>query len=93
VGAGLGLDVGQVRLPAVGFVAAVVHRGATGQGHRSGPQRVVGCRHQDLVARLHRHHDQFADAVAENDVIDLDVGDALQLTPLHDRLASGEDAL
>ena len=38
----LGLDVGEVGVPAVLLVAAVVHRDAAGERHRTGPQRVVG---------------------------------------------------
>jgi hypothetical protein len=49
-------------------------RRAAGEAHRRRPQRVVGRRHQHLVAvveqRLHGHHDQLGDAVADVDVVD-----------------------
>jgi hypothetical protein len=72
-------------------------RRAAGEAHRRRPQRVVGRRHQHLVAvveqRLHGHHDQLGDAVADVDVVDADAGDPLLLAVVHDRLARGEQAL
>jgi hypothetical protein len=82
--------------PVGAFVAQVVYRAATGQGHRGGPQRVVRRRHQHFVAiveqGLHRHHDQFGHAVAQVDVLDADTFDLLLLVILHHRLARTEQA-
>ena len=93
----LRLEVGQVGVPAVALVAPVVHRGAAGQRDRAGPQRVVGRRHQDLVAvvheRLEHHRDQLGDAVADEDVVDGDVAQAALLVVVRDRRPGGVDAL
>ncbi len=74
-----------------------MHRRAARQADRGGPQRVVGRRHQHLVAgveqRVHAHDDQFRGAVAEVDVVDGDAGDVLLLGVMHDRLARREQAL
>ncbi|MNJ23643.1 hypothetical protein D3C77_180310 [compost metagenome] len=96
VGSDLGLDVVKVREPVGLFIAQVVHRVAAGQAYRGGPQRIVRCRDQDFIAvveqGLHRHHDQFGDAVAQVDVFDTDTFDLLLLVILHDRLARAEQA-
>ena len=42
---------------------------------------------------VHGHHDEFADAVADEDVVQLHPGDLLDLGVVHDRLARGEQAL
>ena len=93
----LGLDVFQVREPVGLFVAQVVHRPAAGQADCGGPQRVVWCRDQHFVTVveqcLHRHHDQFGDAVAEVDILDADTVDLLLLAVLHDCLARAEQSL
>jgi hypothetical protein len=82
----LGLDVGQVRVPAVVLVAEIVHRGAAGQGHGAGPQRIVRGRDQDLVAvvdeGLEHHGDQLRDPVADEDVADPGLGQAARLVVL-----------
>ena len=95
-GRDLGFQVLEVRLPAGLLVAEVVHGTAAGQGHRGGPQRVVRGGDQDLVAlfeqRHERHGDEFADAVAEVDVVHVDVLDAAGLVVLRDGRAGGEDA-
>ncbi len=85
----LGLDVRDVGVPAVGLVAQVVDgRAAAERRHRS-PQRVVRCRDEHFVAvveqRLHRHGDEFGDAVAEVDVVDVELGEA------RDQLVAGDD--
>ena len=88
-----GLDVGQVGVPAVGLVGQVVHRGASGQADRRGPQRVVGRRHQHLVAvveqRLHRHDDQLGHPVAQVDVVDVKGGEARHVLVAGDDRAAG----
>ena len=87
----------QVRLPVVGFIAAVVHRPAAAEGDRCSPQRVVRSRYQHFIAAveqgLHGHHDQFAGAVAKDDVFHIHIHDALDLVALHDRLARGKQPL
>ena len=92
----LRFEVLEVRLPARVLVAEVVHGPAAGQGHGGGPQRVVGGGDQDLVAvvqqRHQGHRDELADAVAQVDVIDVDVLDAAGLVVLRDGGAGGEDA-
>ena len=93
----LGLDVGQVGVPVVVLVAAVVDRGAAGEGDRAGPQRVVRRRHEDLVAvvdeGLEHHRDQLGDAVADVDVLDADLAQPVRLVVVHDRGARRPDAL
>ena len=93
----LGLDVGEVGVPAVLLVAAVVHRLAAGERDRAGPQRVVRGRHQDLVAvveeGLEDHRDELGDAVADEDVLDADVAQPARLVVVHHRGAGGVDAL
>ena len=73
-----------------------MHRVTAGKGYGSGPQRVVGCRHQNFVAvveqRLQRHHDQLGHAVAQVDVFNADTLYLLLLVVLHHRLARAEQA-
>ena len=92
-----GPDIVEVGHPAVGLVAAVVHRRAARQTGRSCPQRVVGRRQEQLVAvvqqRIGCHHDQFAGAVAQVDVIERNPFDTLLLGVMHHGLARGEDTL
>ncbi len=92
----LRLDVGQVGVPPVALVAPVVHRSAAGQRHGARPQRVVGRGHEDLVAvvdeGLEHHRDQLGDAVADEDVVDVDVAQAALLVVLRDGGARGVDA-
>ena len=86
----------QVGLPAGFLVAEVVHGLAAGQGHRGCPQRVVGSGDEDLVAGIQQRHeghrDEFADAVAQVDVIDVDILDPARLVVLRDGGAGGENA-
>ncbi len=93
----LGPQVLQVRFPVLRLVAEVVHRTPPGQAHGRRPQRVVRRRDEHLVAvveqGLHRHDDEFADAVAHVDVADADVADALELAGLHDGPPRRRDAL
>ena len=92
----LGLDVGEVRVPAVGLVAAVVDRRPPGQGHGPGPQRVVRRRDEDLVAVVdeggEHHRDQLGDTVADVDVVDVRVGQPARLVVVRDGGAGGVDA-
>ena len=93
----LATQVGQVGQPVGLLVAQVVHRRAARQRHRRRPQRVVGRRHQDLVAgieqRVEAEGDQLGRAVAEVDVVDADAGNVLFLRVVHHRLARREQAL
>jgi hypothetical protein len=88
------LDVGE---PATLLVAEVVHRTATCQRRRRGPERVVRGRHQHLVTvvehGLQRQGDQLADPVAEPDVVDVHDVDAPLLVVLHDCSSGREQAL
>ena len=94
---GLGADVVEVRLPVGAFVAAVVDGDAARQPHRGRPKGIVGCGNEHFVAVvqqcLHAHADEFADAVADDDVVDVHAGDAEPLALLHHRLARRKDAL
>ena len=60
------------------------------------PQRVIGAGNQDLVAVIeqcvHRKLNELGHAVARVDVLHLNIGQALDLRVLHDRLARGEQA-
>ncbi len=89
-------DILDVRLPFVGFVAEIVNRLAPGQIDGSCPQGVIRHRHQNFVTvveqRLHGHDNQLADAVAQEDIVDVDIRDANQLATLHDGLAGTVDA-
>ncbi len=62
-GGDLACDVVEVGHPVGGLVAHVVDGPAAAQTDDRGPQRVVRCRQQHLVAvveqRLQGHHDQF----------------------------------
>jgi hypothetical protein len=93
----LGADVVEVGQPAVLPRRTGSARRAAGQADRGGPQRIVRRRHQHFVAgieqRVHGHHDQFGDAVADVDVLQRDALDVLLLGVMHDRLARGEDPL
>ncbi len=86
----------QVGVPVGRLVAEVVHGLAAREGGGGGPEREVGGGDQDLVAvlqeGLHGHGDQFGDAVAEEDVVHVDLGEAHLLVALGHRAAGGEDA-
>jgi hypothetical protein len=73
-----------------------VDRGAAGQRHRGGPQRVVGAGHEDLVLGiaqgLQAQRDELADAVAEEYLIGAEIADAPSLVVLNDGATSGEDS-
>ena len=76
-----GLDVGDIWLPALGFVAQVVHRGAARQRRRRRPQRVVGRGNQNLIAvvqqGLQGQRDQFRDTISEIHVVDVETWEAV----------------
>ena len=67
-----------------------------GKGCARRPQRIVGAGDQDLVAvveqRVHRKLDELGHAVARVDMLHLNVGQALDLRVLHNRLARREQA-
>ena len=58
------------------------------------PEWVVRCWNQNLVTiieqTLHAHDDQFADAIADDDVFEADVRDLLLLGVLHDGFSCRE---
>ena len=70
-------DVRRIRVPAVRLVRQVVHRPAPAQGHLGGPQRVVGGGDEHLVIDVQQglqdDRDELAHAVAEHDLVDVDV--------------------
>ncbi|MBG9885568.1 hypothetical protein ABE10_02985, partial [Bacillus toyonensis] len=74
----LGPDVLEVRVPPVLLVAEVVHRGPPGEARHRGPERIVRCRDQHLVALveecLHGHGDELGHTVAEEDVVRIECG-------------------
>ena len=90
-----GFEVVEVRLPGVLFRAAVVDRGAAGQRHRGGPQRIVRAGHEDFVVRvaqgLQAQGDEFADSVAEVDLVGAEIVDAAGLVVLDDGTAGRQD--
>ena len=87
-------DIVDIREPVLLLVASVVNRLATGQGHGGRPERVVRGRDQHLVAGiehgLHGHHNHFADAIAQVDIVDIHLVDAPLLAIVHHRLTGGE---
>ena len=87
------LDLLGVGLPVVLLVAAVEHRGGLCQVGGVGPQGVAGGRDQNLVAGVEQggqaHGSQFADAVADVDIIRSEAGDALALFISPDGLTGG----
>ena len=79
------------------LVAAVVDGRAARERDGAGPQGVVGRGHEDLVAvvdeRLEHHPDELGHTVADVDVVDAGVGEAVGLVVLRDRGPGGVDAL
>ena len=69
---------------------------STGKGCARRPQRIIGAGNQNLVTvieqRVHRKLDELGHAVARVDVLHLNIGQALDLRVLHDRLTRGEQA-
>ena len=67
-----------------------------GKGCARRPERIVRAGDQNLVAiveqRVHRKLNELGHAVARVDMLHLNVGQALDLRILHDRLARGEQA-
>ena len=90
-------DVVEVGLPAVVGVAAVVHRRSAGEARHRRPQGIVGRGDEHLVAlveqSLHRHRDEFGHAVAEVDVVGVELREARHLLVARDDGAPrGHDA-
>ena len=92
----LGLHVLQVGIPIRLLIAQIMHGMTAGKGCARRPQRIVGAGDQDLVAvveqRVHRKLNEFGHAIARIDMLHLNIGQALDLRILHDRLACGEQA-
>ena len=90
----LGLHILQVGIPIRLLIAQIVHGMTTGKGCARRPERIVGAGDQNLVAvveqRVHRKLNEFGHAVARVDVLHLNIGQALDLRVLHDRLARRE---
>jgi hypothetical protein len=70
---------------------------AAGEAHRRRPQGIIGRGQQHFVAAveecLHRHDDEFGDAIADVDVVYAHTRDVFLLRVVHDRLARGEKSL
>ena len=92
----LGLHIFQVGIPIGLLVAQIVHGMTAGKGCARRPERIVGAGNQNLVAiveqRVHRKLNEFGHAVARVDVLHLNIGQALDLRVLHNRLACREQA-
>ena len=92
----LGLHILQVGIPIRLLIAQIVHGMTTGKGCARRPERIVGAGDQNLVAvveqRVHRKLNEFGHAVARVDVLHLNIGQALDLRVLHNRLARREQA-
>ena len=92
----LGLHILQVGIPIRLLIAQIVHGMTAGKGCARRPERIVGAGDQNLVAiveqRVHRKLNELGHAVARVDMLHLNVGQALDLRILHDRLARGEQA-
>ena len=92
----LGLHILQVGIPIRLLVAQIVHGMAAGKGCARRPERIVGAGDQNLIAvveqRVHRKLNELGHAVARVDVLHLNVGQALDLRVLHNRLACREQA-
>jgi len=77
----LRFDVGDIRLPVLGFVAQVVHRSAAGQRRRCRPEWVVGSRNQHLIAvvqqGLQGQRDELRNPVAQIYVVDVETWEAV----------------
>ena len=91
------LDFFRVRHEAALGSARIVDGPPAVQVHRRGPERVVGARDQHFLVRREqcpqREVDQFAHAVADEDVVGRDAADAPLLLLHHHGLACREDAL
>ena len=74
-----------------------MHRLALVQGHTRGPERIVGTRHQDFVARIEqgsqRKIDKFANSIADEHVLGSDAADAAELLLHHHGFPGRKDAL
>ena len=86
-----GANVVQIGRPSFVFIAHIMHRRSARQTGRRCPQRIVGCWQQKFVSVVKQgvggHHDQFACAIAQIDVIKRHALDALLLGLVHDSLA------
>ena len=92
----LGLHILQVGIPIRLFIAQIMYGMTASKGCARRPERIVGAGDQNLVAiveqRVHRKLNELGHAVARVDMLHLNIGQALDLRILHDRLARGEQA-
>lgn len=90
-------DLNRIRQALALRRAGVMHRLTVIQDDRRGPQRIVRRRDQHLVTRIQqatqRKVDQFADAIADEHVVDVHAFDAARLHDLNDGLARLGQAL
>jgi hypothetical protein len=95
IGRDLPFQILQIRQPSFFLHTQIVDGMAAGQAHGGGPERIVRRRDQDFVAvveqRLQAHGDQFADPVAQVDIVNADVLDAAGLVILRHRGPGRED--
>jgi len=97
MGVDLAADIVEIWQPALGLIAQVVLGRPAREADRRGPQGIIRRRDQHLVTgieqRVHRHDDQFRNAIADVNVVQRHTLDTLLLGVMHDRLARREDAL
>ena len=90
----LGLHILQIGIPIGLLITQIVHGMSTGKSCARRPQRIIGAGNQNLVAiveqRVHRKLNELGHAVARVDMFHLNIGQALDLRILHDRLARRE---
>ena len=90
----LGLHILQIGIPIGLLITQIVHGMSTGKSCARRPQRIIGAGNQNLVAiveqRVHRKLNELGHAVARVDMLHLNIGQALDLRILHDRLARRE---
>ena len=93
----LGLDVLDGWIPIIVLITQVVHWGATCQGRSCGPQWIIRCRDENLIAvieqRLGGHADELGDAIAQEDIVDIEGREVLQLVAGNDGSAGRNDSL
>ena len=74
-----------------------MHWGATCQGRSSGPQWIIRCRDENLIAvikqRLSGHADELGDAIAQEDIVDIEGREVLQLVAGNNGPTSRNDSL
>ena len=74
-----------------------MHRGAACQGRSCGPQRIIRRWDENLIAiikqRLGGHADELGDAIAQEDIVDIEGREVLQLVAGNNGPTSRNDSL